>query len=256
MIGFAGETQFDLRFNLFGIPIRIHPMFWLSSAWLVWDPERLGFTALGILCMLIAVLVHELGHAVVLRKYGFPSEIVLYFLGGYATSTGLPFWRRINVSAAGPLAGLILAGTCYLVYWYMIANDFQALQTYPAIEYILRVMLFLGIIVNLINLIPCLPLDGGNIMAAIVGRYGPGGRGGTELTLQISIGIAGAVAIWSAVCVNSQSLLVPLQLFAWLPQPHSQMLASLQPDAKFNMVFFGLLCAQNVIEYNNFKAWR
>ena len=256
MFGFAGETEFDLRFYLFRIPIRIHPMFWLSSAWMVWDPENLGFTAIGILCMLVSVLVHELGHAFVLRKYGFPSEIVLYFLGGYATSTGLSFWRRIYVSAAGPAAGLTLAAVCYMAYWYMLEQHFRLLQTYPAIPYILGVMLFLGIIVNLINLVPCLPLDGGNIMAAIVGRYGPRGRGGTELTLQISIATAGAVAVWSAVCLNSQSLLIPLHFFAWLPEPHSWMLASLQPDPKFNMIFFGLLCAQSVIEYNNFKAWR
>ena len=41
MIGTAGETPFDVRFNLRGIPVRIHPIFWLSGAMMFWNPERM-----------------------------------------------------------------------------------------------------------------------------------------------------------------------------------------------------------------------
>ena len=73
MLGNAGETQFDLRFRLFGIPIRVHPLFWLISALVTWIPNRPELVLVGILCFFLTVLVHELGHALVFRRYVFSA---------------------------------------------------------------------------------------------------------------------------------------------------------------------------------------
>ncbi|MFO0975587.1 MAG: site-2 protease family protein [Planctomycetaceae bacterium] len=253
MFGLAGETEFDLRFYLFGIPVRVHPMFWLSSAWMVWAGENFDLTAIGILCIFLSVLVHELGHAWFIRKFGYPSEIVLFFFCGYATSSHFPFWRRIIVSAAGPAVGLILGIFCYLLFRFLPPN---IILGYSHIRYFLYMMMFAGIIVNILNLIPCLPLDGGQIMGALVKQYGPPGRVNQELIYKISIAVSGAVAVWAAVCLNQEQLFFPRWLFAWLPERDAILLYTLQPSPKFEMIFMGYLCASNINALNQYRLWR
>lgn len=257
MLGFAGETELDLRFRLFNIPVRVHPMFWLSSAWMVWDGDNLPLTLLGVLCIFISILVHELGHAAMMRRYGYPSEIVLYFLGGYATATHLSPWRNIRMSAAGPLAGLALSALVYLLLLTMVENPLSFLRSQSPMSQIVWVSLFVGVFVNCMNLLPCLPLDGGRIMESLITLFANRGRGTQELVLQISVAVAGAVALRCAYCQNSEAApVIPLAAFSWLPDPHRKILGFLQPDPNFLMIFFGLLCAQNIIALNNLKRWR
>jgi len=256
MFGMAGDTPFDIHFNLFGIPIRIHPIFWLSGAIIFWNPERLDLVALGIISIFLSVLVHELGHALVLKSYGWPSEIVLYFLGGYATSTRLSTWRQIWSLAAGPLAGLTLAAMVFISR--LLVEEFSPdlFDRLPALNHFFRMMLFAGVIINLMNLVPVLPLDGGQIMASLVNHYGRRGRDTTALTLQISIGCAVAVALWCAYCMKSHNPVVPPAILFFLPARYANELLSLQPDPQFMMIFFGILGAQSLISYNNLRTWR
>lgn len=227
MLGQAGETQFDFRFQMFGIPIRIHPLFWLMAAFVVWQSTLdNGEKFLGILCVLISILVHELGHALTLRGFGFRSEIVLYGMGGYATSTHLSTWRRVAVSFAGPLAGFILYGLTYatgigLAIWYR-----EALANH-AVLYCLAMLSWINLYWGLMNLVPCLPLDGGHIMEALVTRYFP--RHARERVLQISILASGAVAFYA---------------FKHIEQ------------MRFLLFLFGYLCAMSVIAYNEQKDGR
>ena len=255
MFGIAGETAFDVRFQLFGIPIRIHPVFWISAAMMLWDPERLDHVILGVICVFVSVLIHELGHALVFRHYGWPSEIVIYFLGGYATATRLSTWRQIWSLAAGPLAGLSFSAIVYGVMILLLKSSPATFEDFPALNYVFFMLLFSGIIVNVMNLIPTLPLDGGQIMATLVTHYGARGRQASELVLKISIGAAGGVALWCAYCSNSGADVLPSIFYSFLPAPHAGILARLQPDPQFLMIFFGILCAQSVINYNQFKAW-
>lgn len=252
VFGMAGETEFDLRFRLFQIPVRVHPMFWLSSAFLVWNGDNLLQTALGILCLFVSVLVHELGHAAVIRHYGVSSEIVLYFFCGYATSSHFPFRKSIAVSAAGPAAGLLLGVIVYLLGRFALPLIPAEL---PEVFYVWQMLIFAGLIVNVLNLVPCLPLDGGQIMAAFVRQYGPRGRSNAELILKISIAVSGAVALWAAWCSNHQQPFFPLWLFSLLPAKDGLLLSMLQPDPSFNVFFMGYLCATSWIELSRMRSW-
>lgn len=227
MLGRAGETQFDFRFQIFGIPVRIHPLFWAMAAFVVWrSTDDNGEKFLGILCVLISILVHELGHSLSLRWFGFRSEIVLHGMGGYATSTQLSTWRRVWVSFAGPLAGFLLYGLTYgtliaFRIWYPQAFDSNA------ILYCAGMLLWINLYWGLLNLVPCLPLDGGNIMEALVTRYFPSRA--PERVLQISILASGAVAVYA---LNHM------------------------PGMRFLLFMFGYMCVMSIAQYNELNGRR
>jgi len=252
MFGIAGETEFDVRFHILGIPVRIHPVFWLSSALLAWAPAggQLGLVFLGIVCVLVSILAHELGHAVMSRKFGYPSEIVLYFLGGYATSARFSTWKNVAVSAAGPGVGFGLFWIVYAVFAYLFANNRTLLIESDALWYVLNLMLFANLIWNAMNLIPCMPLDGGQIMQSLVSRYV--GRKATERVVQVSIATSGAVALWSLICMQQQNAGNPMHV---IPIPRMLVpnfpVGNLQPDPMFLAIFFGYMCAQHVMFYNS-----
>lgn len=225
MLGAAGETEFDVRLNVFGIHVRIHPLFWVMAAVAVWpsinDP-KLKF--LGVFCVLLSILVHELGHAAFIRKWGFPSEIVLYGMGGYATSTRFSTWRSVWISFAGPLAGFVLYGLVYAIL-YALAKLSPEWLRIDAVWYCIDMLLWINLWFGIMNLAPVIPLDGGHIVQALLMRYAP--RQGVERTLQISIVVAGAIAYWG-----------------------------FTQKRQFLMILFGILCAQSVIAYNDYNARR
>ena len=79
LLGSSPETQYDLRFRLFGIPIRVHPLFWLVMVLLSGQPDSLLGAGIFVLCALFSVLAHELGHGLTARLLGYPPRgIVLY----------------------------------------------------------------------------------------------------------------------------------------------------------------------------------
>ena len=174
MFGIANETEFDLRFRLFDIPIRVHPLFWLSSAMITWHGENIALTLAGVVVIFVSVLVHELGHALMNRRFGFPSEIILVFLFGLATTTRMSPSRNMKVSAAGPLAGLALAAIVYVALLTMTQDPIAFLndKNNPKV-YAVHILLYFGVFGNVMNLVPCLPLDGGHITESLLQLYGP-----------------------------------------------------------------------------------
>ena len=116
MLG-ASETPYDLRFRLLDIPVRIHPLFWLVSAVLGWQEQNLPAVALWVACVLVSILVHEYGHALMARAFDASPSIVLWGLGGLCYSQGerqTPA-QRLAVVLAGPGAGFLLCGLVMLV---------------------------------------------------------------------------------------------------------------------------------------------
>jgi Zn-dependent protease len=224
-----------------------------------WQGENIALTLIGIVCVFVSVLVHELGHALVARRYGFPSEIVLVFLFGLATSTRMSPERNLRISAAGPLAGLALAAIVYVVLLIVVQDPLDFLRDYDSPKvFAVHMMLFFGIFGNLVNFVPCLPLDGGNITQNLFEIYGPRPRNIREIVLQISIVSSALLAVRGAWCLNSDLPVpfIPYSFFMWLPEPHETILANQQPDPKGMMILFGILCAFAINNLNRLKQWR
>src|SRR5579859_6601187 len=108
MLGNVAPTPFDLNFSLFGIPVRVHPLFWVVMAVLGWSAREPKLIFLFVVCAFVSVLIHELGHALTAKFFGSQPHIVLYAFGGYAAHQ--PIWgkstgRTILILIAGPGAG-------------------------------------------------------------------------------------------------------------------------------------------------------
>lgn len=234
-------TAFDLRFRLFGTPVRVHPTFWLFSAffgWAYYQRERhLGFLLLWIGCMFLSILVHEFGHITMARIYRRPGHIVLYSFGGLAVGEyelRRPL-QRIAVAAAGPAAGLLLYGMVLATERFVIPgifrNNLQVFADNPMLTRMIVVgiemLVFMNLLWSLLNLIPIVPLDGGQISRELFTLARP--RDGFRLALIFSIVLAGAGAVYS--------LLVSLNPEQRLPYP------SIHPG--FAAILLGLLAFEN-----------
>jgi Zn-dependent protease len=115
-----------------------------------------GFSfALGFVLLL---LVHEMGHVIALRREGIKASAPMFipFLGALITSKSLGdnAAAEARVGLAGPILGSIGAAVC-LVIWHFTGHSYW------------RALAFTGFFLNLFNLLPVVPLDGGRAMAAM-----------------------------------------------------------------------------------------
>jgi len=118
---------------------------------LLWGwPFAAGFVAL--------LFLHELGHVIQLRREGIKASAPMFipFLGAVisARSLGSDAAAEARVGLAGPILGS-LASAVPLAIWLATGSDFW------------RALAYVGFFINLFNLLPVLPLDGGRAMAAL-----------------------------------------------------------------------------------------
>ncbi len=159
-----------LRFPLFGFPITIHWMFWLTLALLggvvqaTDNPEQMKRVLVWVVAGFLSVLIHELGHALTMRHFGARQvEVVLHSFGGYATCERR-FGRSQSffVSGAGPFIQ-IAAGVA--MWWLMdVWRPDQALGVH-----FMRSFVNVSLIWAFLNLFPIIPLDGGHLLLAALG---------------------------------------------------------------------------------------
>jgi Zn-dependent protease len=202
------HTPYDLHFRLFGVPVRVHPMFWLLSAILGWDWIHLGvlYVVLWVACVFLSILVHELGHVFMAQAFGNRSHIVLYSFGGLAIRNRIePYrWQRIAVSFAGPLAGLLL----YVLVWLFDTYTRPRIDPeggMPVLGAAVYMLLFMNLVWSLLNLLPIWPLDGGKISQEVLTGLSPGN--GLRLALGISFLTAAVLAVHALMSANGRPLL-------------------------------------------------
>jgi stage IV sporulation protein FB len=205
-------TQFDLKFRLFGTPVRVHPTFWLFSAIFGWNFLNLGFgyLALWIGCMFLSILVHEFGHVIMGRICYRPGHIILYSFGGLAVGDYQVRhrWQRIAISFAGPAAGFLLYGLILLARNYALPQfGVQVLVQNPAILVAISMLLWMNLVWNVLNLIPIFPLDGGQISREVFSGMFP--DNGLRLSLGLSLVLAGLGAVYSILVINRKELPYP-----------------------------------------------
>ena len=244
LLGEPARTRYDLNFNCCGFPVRVSPFFWLMGLFLglpIADrnqvvyllkfhefgastdieqlPQDWAFVLLWIGALFLSILIHELGHTIVLRKCGISSHIVLTHFGGLAVRDGSTYAgyghtqqlnskNQIMVSAAGPAAQLLLAGLVFAVlriggfrvpYFETVFGVHLPVGTGLPISNTLLCMflfylLYPSIAWAVFNLLPVYPLDGGHISRELFLLLNP--REGIRHSLTLSIATAAGIAIY------------------------------------------------------------
>jgi Zn-dependent protease len=176
------------EFRVAGIPVRVEPVFLVIVVLLGLPPESPLLLVTWVVIATASVLLHELGHAVAFRAYGLTPRIVLHGLGGLTSAEGaLGVQGRIVTTLAGPLSALLLFGLPALLL------DWADLLTGHDASAILAQVVWINIGWSLLNLVPVLPLDGGQVMlAAFDGASRDRGRRAAEI---VSIVVAGALTL-------------------------------------------------------------
>jgi Zn-dependent protease len=163
-------------FDLFGFEIKIDASWLLIAALIVWSlasgylPQVLpglgqaAYLTVAVIAMLGlfgSLILHELAHSLVARRYGLGiGGITLFLFGGVAElvdepkSAGSEFW----IAIAGPLMSFLLAGLFGLAVAVTGAEG--------VLDTILAYLASINLILAVFNLLPAFPLDGGRVLRA------------------------------------------------------------------------------------------
>ena len=182
------RNAYRLPFRLLGIPLDLDISFLLILPLLAWmiannipafidafdlkidpsvlresvHPYLLGTTAA--LGLFASIIIHELGHSVVGRRFGMETiSITLWILGGMARFKEIS--KRPGAEAimaiAGPLTSYALSGIFWLGLLITPAES-------SALLFVLSYLMWMNIILATFNLLPAIPLDGGRVLRSLL----------------------------------------------------------------------------------------
>jgi stage IV sporulation protein FB len=283
-----------LRWRLFGINFCIQPSFWFMNAlwaYILYQPmmrpargdlftrELLIMMLIWVLCMLVAVMVHELGHVILGRIFGQPGNITISGLGGQAVGEygAISPWKRILVIAAGPCAGFLFVAALtavdgrpwnFCMDWLSInlkmpflsrlTCDWFLIDLYdknlafvrdplfmdPRSYYVLVLLLLFSVnlFMNIMNLLPIIPMDGGMIFKEICVLIAP--RGGLKFAFICSFGMASLMTVYLLVVVLSKYKFIGPQYEGYYPFAFPE----------FSLIIFGSLAYQSLQAYRQLSA--
>jgi stage IV sporulation protein FB len=233
------ETQFDLRFWLFGVHVRVHPLFWLLTMFLGWNlvggaaDQRTGLIHLGlwVVCVFVSILIHELGHVFMGRLFGSHGHIVLYSFGGIAIGSNAldRGWQRFLVSFAGPLIQFVVLGVTILAALFLFPRIPPAWQE-PA-DWTFTFLFEINLFWPILNLLPIWPLDGGQMAREVFAGASP--RNGAYFSFALSAAVAGVLAVHCLMAASGHPLI-----------PHV-------PGGVYMGIFFGYFC---YLSFQGFQA--
>jgi Zn-dependent protease len=148
------------------IPITIFPSFWILAALIAFlfvEGDVLKMV-IWVFVIFISVLFHEFGHALTALLFGRSPRIELVAMGGLTYHDGdkLPYWKQFFITLNGPVFGfMIVIGTFLLKDIWPTGYAGQLLQQ----------ILVVNVIWTLVNLIPVLPLDGGQLLRLTLEKF-------------------------------------------------------------------------------------
>ena len=163
----------------FGIRVSVHWTFLLIIAWVVFidlqqglNISQIAYSVLFVLSIFVCVVLHELSHSLMARRYGINTRgITLLPIGGVADLEKMPEDPRqeLAVSLAGPLMNVAIA----LLLWIFLSvagamnldpSNFQEITH----SNFLMILMFANLMLAIFNLIPAFPMDGGRVFRSLL----------------------------------------------------------------------------------------
>lgn len=184
--------------RLLGIDVYLHFTFLLLLAflgylyWRATQDIEAALRGVGFIVALFGcVVLHELGHALMARRYGIKThDITLLPIGGVARLEKMPekpmqeFW----VALAGPAVNVVIAGVLFV--WLVVTDGLG-----PAAEISLtggsfyQRLMVVNVFLVAFNLLPAFPMDGGRVLRALL-AVAMGRRRATAIAANIGQGMA------------------------------------------------------------------
>ncbi len=165
--------------RIFGVPVRLHFTFILLLIFLLFigigERQSGAMTALYILALFASVLLHEIGHTLVARRYGIrTTEIVMFPIGGVSRPERMPkareeFW----IAIAGPLVNAVIAAGLFL--WLAAHDQFVpiVLLKDPTDANLIQRIATGNFLLFIFNLLPAYPMDGGRVLRSLLALFKP-----------------------------------------------------------------------------------
>jgi hypothetical protein len=281
-----------LRWRLFGINFRIEASFWIMNAlwaFILYQPimgprehgqllskDLLIMMLIWVLCMLVTVMVHELGHVITGRVFGQPGNVTLTGLGGQAVGEygELAPWQRIIVIFMGPCAGFLFVAALtaadgrpwnwcmewfersfempffgklkcelFLIHWVNPKLANPALQLldprsqFPIYNIVVLLLFVINLFTNIMNLLPIIPMDGGMIFKEVCCLLAP--RGGLKFAFAWSFLLALGCTVYLLVVVLVQYRFLSPNYALWYPFAFPE----------FSLLIFGMLAYRSWVTY-------
>ena len=213
--------------RVLGVPVSVGPAIAIGLVGMgLLSGLTAEFLVAWVILGFVALLLHELGHAVAFRRYGVDSSISFWLFGGVTIPNDQEAASRLSdrqmlvVAVSGPLVGIVIGG--------------MMLALWPALDSAdrsVRVLAFLWTFVNLgwaiFNLLPIGSLDGGRALGHLAGAvFGRAGR-----TIALAVGIVASVIIAAvAVDLRMYSIAFIAVIFGLLnPDAYGQLLDAVRP---------------------------
>jgi Zn-dependent protease len=210
-----------------GIDLKLHVTFALVLALgaAQWGaPHGARGAAFGVLLvalLFVCVVLHELGHALMARRFGITTDaIILLPIGGVAQLARSPEQPRheLWIALAGPVVNLVIAGALLLATFPaglagLPEESLRAILSQPSPAALLLWLLGANVTMALFNLLPALPMDGGRILrAALAMRLGAA----RATPLAATIAQILAMGLGALALVNGHLMLALIAAFVFL----------------------------------------
>jgi len=186
-----------VELKLGSIPLRVQGWFVLMTLLLGSNERNPAKLGMWVVVVAMSVVIHELGHALMGKLFGLVPRIDLHGMGGTTSFTvpdgsappPLAAWRRVAISLAGPFAGFAFAAI-------VVGIQLVGLRpSHPLAQHGIAMLLWVNIGWGIFNLLPMLPLDGGNVMTSILSAASR--KNGVKIARVVSIAVAALIALYA-----------------------------------------------------------
>ncbi len=149
------------------IPVTISPFFWVTSGLIGFlysrgEANPFLITLIWMFVIFISILFHEFGHAITARFFGQTPRIELVAFGGltYPEGKRVKGWREFLVVLNGPVFGFLL---------FLLATALLSTNIFTGSYVVngLKIMQWVNLFWTAVNLLPVMPLDGGQLLRVI-----------------------------------------------------------------------------------------